>query len=445
MQQSVMVRMLAMGFVLLVLLVPLELTANIIGERATRRGEVAADISKTWGGRQTLSGPMLSVPYRYQTREAGGAVTDHEGTLVLLPETLDVKGTLEPQSRHRGPFSSVVYTARLTMLGRFAVPDVSSIRGVNPDVRWDEAVLSLAVDDPRGIASGLRTTWNGQALTMLPGVSDTGLGKAGVQARSVSVPAAAPSTFEVQMELRGAESLALTPVGNDTTLVLASSWPHPGFTLGQLPTTSRVGDHGFEARWQTSWFARGFPAVWARGAIDEAQLASQAGTAALGVALVQPVDVYQQSERAVKYAVLVIVLTLAVAFVREVTSGLAVHPIQYLFVGFGLSLFYLLLVSLAEHLPFAYAYAAASAAVVGLLSWYWTGVLRSVRHGRVLAFALTALYGYLYMLLRLEDFALLAGATGLFVMLAAVMAMTRHIDWFSLQRSVTTQTTGRAS
>jgi inner membrane protein len=148
---------------------------------------------------------------------------------------------------------------------------------------------------------------------------------------------------------------------------------------------------------------------------------------------VQPVDVYQQAERAVKYAALFIVLTLAVAFLREITSRLAVHPVQYLFIGFGLCLFYLLLVSLAEHVRFVVAYLVASSATVLLLAWYWSGVLRSWRAGVSMGLALTGLYGYLYLLLRLEDLALVAGATGLFVMLAVIMAMTRHVDWFSLR------------
>jgi inner membrane protein len=445
MKQSVMARLMAMGVVFVVLLLPLALTEGIIAERATRRGEVAADISRTWGRRQTVTGPVLSVPYRVVSRESDGRETTRAGTLVLLPEVLDVKAAAAPETRHRGPFSSVVYTARITMQGRFATPDTSLIDGLAPEVQWQDATLSLGVDDPQGIASGLRVTWNDSAVPVLPGVADTGLAKAGVQVNRLAVPADRPSTFDVQMELRGSGGISFTPVGNDTTVVLASSWPHPGFTVGQLPTASRIGGDGFEARWKAAWFARGFPAAWIRGAVDVNQLSQRATAAAIGVELVQPVDVYQQSERAVKYAALVIVLTLAVAFIREITSRMAVHPVQYLFVGFGLCLFYLLLVSLAEHIAFAAAYAIASAAVVSLLSWYWTGALRSVREGRTLAVALTGLYGYLYLLLRLEDFALLAGATGLFVMLAALMAMTRHIDWFGLRLGSPAQPAGDAS
>ena len=445
MKHSVIARLMAMGVLFVVLMIPLALTEGIIAERASRRGEVAADISRTWGRRQTVTGPVLSVPYRIAGREPDGRSVTRTGTLVLLPDVLDVKGAAAPETRHRGPFSSVVYTARITMQGRFAAPDTSSIDAFEPEVLWHEATLSLGVEDPQGIASGLRITWNGGATRVLPGVAATGLATAGVQVTRLAVPADRPSTFDVQMELRGSEGLAFTPVGNETTVVLASSWPHPGFTVGQLPTTSRIGSDGFEARWRSSWFARGFPAAWVLGTAAVKQLSERAAASAIGVELVQPVDVYLQSERAVKYGALVIVLTLAVAFIREVTSRLAVHPIQYLFVGFGLCLFYLLLISLAEHIAFAVAYAIASAAIVSLLSWYWSGVLRSVRQGRTLAVALTGLYGYLYLLLRLEDFALLAGATGLFVMLAASMAATRRLDWFDLRLGSPAQPAGDAS
>jgi inner membrane protein len=436
-QRSVLARMLVMGVLLVVLMIPLAMTQGVITERASRRDEVSRDISRTWGDRQVVTGPVLSVPYRHVVREervgeAAARESVRTGHLVLLPEQLDVEGRLDPETRARGPFSAVVYTARLTLRGQFGVPDTSVVSGAGVTFLWDQATVSLGISDPQGIASRLRFVWAGSEARVIPGVDDTGLSAAGVQTHVVA-SADAPTTFEIGLDLRGTRALDIVPVGNETTMRLTSAWPHPGFSGGQLPAEHRVTSEGFEARWQAAWFARGFPAAWVRGDIDSRALQAQATASALGLALVQPVDVYQQAERAVKYAALFIVLTLAVAFVREVTSQEVVHPVQYLFVGFGLCLFYLLLVSLAEHIRFDVAYLAAASATVALLSWYWSGVLRGGRRGVTMGVALTALYGYLYLLLRLEDLALVAGATGLFVMLAVVMAMTRHVNWFALR------------
>jgi inner membrane protein len=439
-QQSVLARMVVMAVLLAALMVPLALTQGVISERTARRDEVADEISRTWGRQQTVLGPVLSVPYRYVVREErrGDALQAvvHTGHLVLLPEELSVQGRLDSEVRARGPFEAVVYTSHLGLQGRFGVPDTSGVDRPDVTYLWDEASLALGVSDTRGIASGLRVTWNGADVGASPGVGESGLIQQGVQVRRLRVSPTAPASFAITLDLRGTTRLAVVPVGNDTVVRLGSAWPHPGFSGGQLPLTHRIGSDGFEARWQTAWFARGFPATWTRGQLDESALRAQATAAAVAVDLVQPVDVYQQAERAVKYGVLFIVLTLAVAFVREVTSRLAVHPVQYLFVGFGLCLFYLLLVSLAEHIRFDLAYLVASIAIVSLLSWYWSGVLRGWRQGATMAVALTALYGYLYLLLRLEDLALLAGTSGLFVMLALLMAMTSRVDWFALRLGV---------
>lgn len=436
-QKSVLLRMLVMGILMVVLMVPLGMTHGVIAERTARRDQVAIDISRTWGARQTLAGPVLEVPYQYvdpDARDATGAprARTRRGSLVLLPERLDVEGTLEAGTRSRGPFSSVVYTARLVLRGHFGVPDRSPVALADATFNWLDATASVGVSDPRGIASGVRFVWAGREVVVRPGVADTGVATTGIQARNLAVAPDTPTSFEITLDLRGTGGLDVVPVGSETSLALASRWPHPGFG-GQLPHDHRLTAEGFDARWQAGWFARGFPAAWDRTDMDVVALGNTTRAAAMRIDLLQPVDVYQQSERAVKYAALFIVLTLAVTFLREVTASDLVHPVQYLFVGFGLCLFYLLLVSLAEHITFDRAYLCAASSTVGLIAWYWSGVSNGRRGGLTLGTALGALYGYLYLLLRLEDFALVAGATGLFVMLAIVMAMTRHVNWFALR------------
>jgi len=242
-----------------------------------------------------------------------------------------------------------------------------------------------------------------------------------------------PFPFELELELKGTRELRVVPAGKDTTVQLTSSWPHPSF-IGTAPDPPRIDASGFAASWRVPYFGRGFATHWkGDNPQDDDTLSRQAAAASFGVALVQPVDIYVQTDRAVKYAVLFIVMTFVIAFAWEITGGVLVHPIQYMFVGFTMCVFYLLLLSLAEHRGFDAAYAIAGAATVVLLSWYWSWVLGGRRQGTLMGAAMTVLYGYLYLLLRLEDYALLAGSIGLFVMLALLMFLTRRVNWYELK------------
>lgn len=435
MKTSPMMRLLIMGIILMALNVPLTMMCGVVNERAARRNAVVQEVSADWGGAQTIGGPVLSVPYRYSWTDSAGRVQSSTALHHFLPEALDIDGAIDPQERKRSLFTVIVYTARLKMRGTFRPPRLSDIRPVPDAVLWDRATISLGVSDPRGIARAIDVTWNGQVERFVPGAARIGLFPSSVQAPAGGLTAERTDSlgFELTLEVKGTRELRVLPAGNETSVRLASSWPHPSF-VGTTPDPPTVDANGFAATWRVPYFGRGFPAEWNDGdqAINE-RLAQQAAAAAFGVALLQPVDIYVQSERAVKYAVLFIVMTFVIAFLWEITGGALVHPIQYLFVGFTMCLFYLLLLSLAEHRGFDAAYIIAAAATIVLLSWYWSWVLGGRRQGAMMGTALTTLYGYLYLLLRLEDYALLAGSVGLFVMLALVMFLTRRVNWYELR------------
>jgi inner membrane protein len=308
------------------------------------------------------------------------------------------------------------------------------VRPAPDELLWKDAVVSVGIADPKGITGDVRVALGGRRLTVTPGVSDCDLFATGVQAAAAGLTADAPAVpFELAIDLRGTRELRVVPAGNDSTVRLTSPWPHPSFVGAPLPRTRTVDAAGFSASWRLPYFGRGYPPQWTAAAGNSGQLRAQAAASAFGVTLVQPVDLYQQSERAVKYAALFIVLTFVLAFVWEIGSGVLVHPIQYLFVGFALCVFYLLLVSLAEHVRFDPAYSVSAATTIALISWYWSWVLRGARHGAIMAGALALLYGYLYLLLRLEDFALLAGSVGLFIVLGVLMFVTRRVNWYELR------------
>jgi inner membrane protein len=433
MRTSPIARLGIMGLLFLVLLVPLTMMYSVVSERTSRRNQVAWELTGEWGGSQIIGGPVLVVPYRHSWNDSYGRVQQGTAYAFFLPETLAIEGTLTPAEKRRTLFKVTVYTAGLKIRGRFAPPDLAQAKPAAEEVLWNEATVSLGVSDPKGISRKFDLVWNGQRQSFVPGVSAVGLFDAGLQAPArLQTSRTEPIPFELDLEVRGTRDVWFLPSGNETTVQLNSSWPHPKFSGAPLPDQS-VNSNGFTASWRVPYFGRGYPPVWYSQNLNRDQLKSQANGSAFGVALVNPVDIYSQTERAVKYAALFIVLTFVIAFLWEITGGILVHPVQYLFVGFTLCVFYLLLLSLAEHSGFDVAYGLAGTATVVLLAWYWSWVLGGRQQGAVMGAALTTLYGYLYLLLRLEDFALLAGSVGLFVMLAIVMFMTRRVNWYNLK------------
>jgi inner membrane protein len=423
-----------MAVLMVGLMVPLMMILGLVSERAGRRHLVTQEVSEQWGGAQTILGPALSIEFRRATLGVDGKPKVETDRAVFLPAALQVTAEAVPEVRSRGLFEVIVYRSRLTLTGRFAVPDFSRWRVPPEDVLLSTATVSVGLTEPRGIAAPLAMRWDGKDHRFVPGTPDLSLGMPGISATVPLTDPAREIPFEITIAVNGTRDLRFTPAGNETVVNLSSPWPHPGFTGAPLPQERSITDAGFTATWNVPYYGRSFPSSWSVNTIAREPLAASIAQASFGVSLVQPVDIYQQSERAVKYAALFIVMTFVIAFLWEIIHGVLVHPVQYLFVGFALCVFYLLLLALSEHIGFDAAYLTAALANIALIAWYWTWVIRSgVRHGLLMGVVLSALYSYLYLLLRLEDYSLLAGAIGLFLMLAAVMFLTRRIDWYTLR------------
>jgi inner membrane protein len=433
---SAMARLVVMGGLLLGMLIPLQMIQSVVSERTTRRDAALQEIGSTWGGFQTIGGPVLIVPYRYTWRDQDGTIKQTHARAHFLPETLDVTGTLEPLVLQRGLFKVVVYRAHLAIKGTFIRPDVTAMRPAPSETLWDDATISVGITDPRGLSKRLVVNWMGKEVALEPGAEDVAIFTSGLHARVAGLAAAAERAaipFTLDLDVNGSRDLRLLPTGGETSLQIASTWPHPSFIGAPLPSFRETGARGFTARWTVPYFSRGYPPRWAGHAIDRAQMKTQADASSFGVSLLQPVDIYQQAERAVKYAVLFIVMTFVVFFLWEIGRARLLHPIQYSFVGFAMCVFYLLLVSLSEHLGFDVAYVCASVATTALIALYSARVLGGRVEGVSMGGGLVALYGFLYLLLRLEDYALLAGSVGLFTMLAVLMYATRRVNWYELR------------
>lgn len=432
---------------IVLLIIPLFMIGNLIGERQARRDGVLADIARSSSYNQQLSGPLLVVPYRktirvWQTDEKTGqryqADTYTSGQLYFLPQRFDLAADLRTERRARGIYEARLYHANNHIEADFQLPAQLGITEDFADYQFDQPWLAVGISDIRGIEAGLKLDVDGQQAEFQPGTQVTWLG-AGVHAPLPALDAAHGSSLKLRFDLglQGTGRYDVLPVGRETSVAVKADWPHPSFVGNYLPVERTVDDNGFSARWQTSFFSTNLQD--ALQACQQGKDCENVTGTTVGVSLIDPVDQYLKADRAIKYALLFIALTFAGFFLVEVLKRLAIHPVQYALVGFALALFYLLLLSLAEHLGFALAYGVSAAGCVSLIGYYVSHVLRSRRGGLGFGAGLAGLYALLYGLLSAEDYALLMGALLLFAMLGLFMVLTRRLDWYGVGQTKTVE------
>ena len=442
MRSNVLLKAFIVGGVAVAFIVPLTMIWSVVRDRSRYRDTVTAEVAKSTAQSQTLVGPLVVVRYRERVPAAlkGGAEQIREGAEILLPDSLSIRSKVHVDMRQRGIYRVPVFRSTTGFVAGFTLPPRLGISNKRELVEEPRAEVVFGVSDPRGIRAIPKVRLDAATLEAHLGAGLTWL-KNGFSVPLPSDAAGRQVALEVNLELMGTDRLMFLPVGAVTDVEVSSDWPHPGFVGAFLPDERSVSARGFQARWKLSRFATGIDDAIARIRDSMSSLipitAEGSGVPGflntdLGVRFVQPVDVYQQSERAVKYGFLFVFLTFVAFFLFEVLRRMAVHPIQYALCGAALALFFLLLVSLSEHLPFAAAYLVASGACVGLVAFYVGNVLRSMRRGIVFGGLLGALYGFLYVILQSEDYALLLGAFLLFATLAIVMVITRRVDWYRL-------------
>ncbi len=429
----------------LAILVPLALVRGVIEERQRYREQAVADVERSYAGPQVLAGPVLTVPY---TETVDVEQADRTGVLVkvrkrqrgqwiFFPARLDVSGPLAPTTRRRGIHEVHLYAWTGDVRADFdvVIPD-DAPPGAERVI--GEPWLGWSIADVRGIRGAPRLVVDGREIELREGQGAREGSGLHVRLAAPQAGQALRASTRLAIELGGSESLAIVPLGKRVRVALSSHWPHPSFQ-GISPWKSEVSDRGFQAEWRLSSVATDVqrqylagagaqPLTMAHGA--RVQTARGGGLDALGVVLADPVDAYTQADRAAKYGLLFVLLTFVGFFMFEVIRALPIHPVQYALVGLALAIFFLLLVSLSEHLRFGVAYLIASVACIGLIGFYVSAVLRSALRGLGFAAMLALLYAALYGLLVSEDNALVLGAGLLFVVLAAIMTVTRRLDWY---------------
>jgi inner membrane protein len=411
---------------LLVMLIPLTYVSALIQEREARQAEVVREFKKSWGPAQSLTGPILVVPYWTSPDKP-------RRYLHIAPSEAKAIVRLTPELRKRGLFHSVVYTAAVRLSGGFVMPpDVAASDGAA--LVWPEAFVMLTASDLRGLKSSARLAWNGRALPWsdCPQTAD---GTCGGEPFVVVRPgfAGPPEAgrvipFETQFELRGTGAFRFAPLGQEVDLALSAPWPTPSFVGAILPSTSEVTVDAFEAAWHVSSNVATGHAVWSSNAVLDRQ-AWQQPEDQIGVELLEAVPTYQMVDRASKYAVLFLALSFLTYFLFELVSRARIHFVQYAMLGASMALFSLLLISLSEPLGFAQGYAISSALILLQASLYTVAVTR--RWGLALRFfaILAGLFGFLYVVLTLETYSLVTGSLALFVALSLVMLVTRRLEW----------------
>ncbi len=438
------------------LIVPLLMVYGLVSDRQ-HQARVAQDtITAGSGGAQVISGPVLVIPYRDNRTTVemvdGRSVTrtvEVRSHIYLSPETQDIATTLEPERKRKAIYETVIYLADMTGTARFALPDDLQRYGVTRDrLILDEAQIRFGTSDPRGLRAAAQLAVNGEAVALKPGDGVAASGGAGFHG-FLDWSAGDPLAVEWSYTLRGSRSVTLVPRGGQTDWKVSSAWAHPGFSGSFLPDQSDISADGFTASWSIGNLALGQsmvmerdpgpPMVGEAGAIAmPVEMAMERGEAPAGpsmaasISLIDPVDVYSQVDRAVKYGFLFIGFTFLAYLMFDIIGGARVAAAEYLLTGAGLVLFFVLLLALAEVIGFTLAYILASAAVIGLLTAYSAAVLKSWLRARVIGALLVGLYALLYVLLSLEAFSLLIGSLLLFAALAGVMYATRGIDWSSV-------------
>ena len=436
----------------LAILIPLAMIRGTIAERQQYRQQAVDEVTRSYAGEQGLAGPVLVVPYREQVeveeRDATGVlrkqVREVDRQWLFFPKTMHVHGRVLPSIRKRGLHQVRVYEWQGSIDAAFDVrlPHADPARPRTLGAPW----LDIGIADVRGLVGAPTLRVAGAATPILQG--QKGRGGGGVHAvLPAALVAGERIAFPVQFgfALRGTEALAIVPLADGNRIVLDSPWPHPQFNGDFLPRAHRVDGSGFHAEWDVSSLASNAQAQYREGgaAMGKATpapgrdgvavaVAAPATIDRVGLSLVEPVNLYSKVDRASKYGLLFVLLTFVGFFLFETIKQLPIHPIQYALVGLALAIFFLLLLSLSEHIAFGLAYSAAALACIGLIGYYVGHVLRSRTRGMGFAAMLGLLYAALYGLLMSEDNALVLGAGLLFVVLAAIMVATRKVDWYQV-------------
>ena len=433
---SITARMLMVGFLILILLIPLSYIESLILERSHRQKDVVNEINQKWGNNVLVYGPILKLPYKTYNEvsifnDKTKTYTKETETIInyayLFPEKLDAKSTVESKTLHRGNFESAVFTTKMNFTGNYIPVDLSAKDIKNENIIWDKASIVVNTSNLKGIKNEMRIILNENAYNFETNFNESSSYLDELESSFISendLPKINSINFNFDMTFNGSQQIELIPIGKTTTMLMESNWADPSFMGNYLPNdeTKVINADGFKADWKVLHINRAFSQQYLNKIPNLNEFA-------FGTKFMVMVDEYQKSERSAKYGFLVIALTFLVFFLIQTLSKIHIHSFQYLMIGLALTMFYTLLVSISEHSNFLKAYLIAGISVIVLITLYSKSILKTFKFPIFIGISLTALYTFIYVIIQLENYALLVGSIGLFLILAAIMFVSRKIDW----------------
>ena len=428
-RNSATIKVASIGFLVALLLIPTSMISGLVRERSSTRDEVIQEISQKWGDRQVITGPFLCVPFESTEMEKNGKSKSRILYVNILPESLQISGQIVPHIRYRSIYEAVLYQTQIDISCRFSLPKPDQLSVPVENFFFDKATFSIGVTDMSGIKENITIQFNDQIFKGGPGLKTTDIAASGVSCVVPLSPSSLKLDFNTKLSLNGSQELQFIPVGEITSVQLTSEWTSPSFKGAFLPENPTLTDKGFSANWYILHLNRNFPQFWVGNQY-------QVHGSAFGLKLLVTADVYQKLTRIVKYALMFIIFTFSAFFLSEIIHQKRVHPIQYMLIGFAIVLFYALLLSISEHLNFNLSYALSALAITTIITGYSKAILRSYYFALTVFGIMVTLYGYLYIVLQLADYALVMGCIGLFLILATIMYITRKIDWYSLNEDM---------
>lgn len=429
--ESVIFKLILIGILTLLLLIPSVWIQDLIRERQDRQDEVTKEISDKWSGSQLIEGPVLILPYKtlITQRDNTGKITYKESfsNIYLLPEMLNIKSLVKPEKRHRGIFEAVVYTTHIKVNGKFSSLELKK-SGINTDfIQWDKVKLAIGLSDLKGLKNNPTIQLDGTIYEVEPDFTSLRLFKNNlIILPDLNSEKSTAMTFNFDLDLRGSSELNFLQVGKSTTVEVKGNWDNPSFSGRYLPESHKITDGKFTSTWKIPYFNRPLPQQWIE---ENTTLDKKNNEGIFGVKFLLPVDQYQKIMRSAKYAMLIILLTFLSLFFTELLNKKKIHLLQYVLIGAAMTIYYTLLLSFSERVGFTIAYLIASVATISLVGVFIASLLKNRKPALIFSVILSIFYIFIFVIIQLQDLALIFGSIGLFIVVAAMMYLSAKIDW----------------
>jgi len=440
---SITARMLMIGFLIIILLIPLTYIESLIRERSERQKSVVNEINQKWGNEVLLYGPILKVPYKTyteklltnsETQKVTKESISHTNYAYFFPEELAIKSEINPEIKKRGIYKTSVYKSDMNISGFFTKPNFTNLEVEDKDVLWEKSTIIIKTSNLKGINNHVEISLNSNSYAFVPKYEEQiknnlinnnktlhKLETSYLQKEDITLNN--KQNFSIELTISGSQQFNIIPIGKQTTLNVKSNWKTANFIGEFLPFNSdKITEDGFDAKWKILHINRPFSQEYIKYLPNLNEFA-------FGVNFKIPIDEYQKSERSAKYGFLVIALTFLIFFLIQSISKINIHPFQYLMIGLALTMFYTLLISISEHSNFFNAYLIASISVIVLITLYSKSILKTFKFPLFIGVSLVALYSFIFVIIQLESYALLVGSLGLFAILSAIMYASRKIEW----------------